>query len=91
MLRICRSKKFKLVKVMIKAIKYQPKQTQVSQIKNKKFIYYCIILEYRTVLLLHITTTYNMECSMHECRDPAHVHGDPTSEQAWGPGASVRA
>ena len=25
-LKICRSKKFKLVKVMIKAIKYQPKQ-----------------------------------------------------------------
>ena len=25
-----------------------------------------------------------MGCSMHECRDPAHVHGDPTSEWAWG-------
>ena len=25
---------------------------------------------------------------MHECRDPAHVHGDPTIERAWGPGVS---
>ena len=25
---------------------------------------------------------------MHECRDPAHVHGDPTIEWAWGPGVS---
>ena len=88
MLKICRSKKFKLVKVIIKAIKYQPKQTQVSQIKTEKFLYYCIILEYRTVLLLlllllHITTTtYNMGCSMHECRDLAHMHGDPASERA---------
>ena len=29
-----------------------------------------------------------MGCSMHECRDPAHVHGDPTIERAWGPGVS---
>ena len=46
----------------------------------------------QTVVLLHITTTtYNIEYSMHECRDPVHMHGDPTSKQAWGPSASVRA
>ena len=30
-----------------------------------------------------------MGCSMHKCRDLAHVHGDPTSKQAWGPSACL--
>ena len=40
MLKICRSKKFKLVKVMIKAIKYQPKQLKYQRFDQSKLKYH---------------------------------------------------